>query len=101
MTALLILTPFPILAMVVLTDHFARRKTGRILSKLAFTLAVCAEIPMMVWVHRSVADESLALYIAYGGAILTVYAESVSYTHLRAHETVLDLLFRLLLEKNT
>ncbi len=75
MTALLILTPFPILAMVVLTDHFARRKTGRILSKLAFTLAVCAEIPMMVWVHRSVADESLALYIAYGGAILTVYAE--------------------------
>ncbi|WDT36878.1 hypothetical protein PVA38_11985 [Streptococcus pneumoniae D39] len=26
--------------------------------------------------------------------------ESVSYTHLRAHETVLDLVCRLLLEKN-
>ena len=27
-------------------------------------------------------------------------AQSVSYTHLRAHETVLDLVCRLLLEKN-
>ena len=40
---------------------------------------------------------------------VTVYAEddeaadiwSVSYTHLRAHETVLDLVCRLLLEKKT
>ena len=30
---------------------------------------------------------------------LRVYAEPVSYTHLRAHETVLDLVCRLLLEK--
>mgnify|MGYP003380700950 CR=1 FL=1 len=29
----------------------------------------------------------------------TQYAGSVSYTHLRAHETVLDLVCRLLLEK--
>ena len=29
------------------------------------------------------------------------YTESVSYTHLRAHETVLDLVCRLLLEKKT
>ena len=28
------------------------------------------------------------------------YLEAVSYTHLRAHETVLDLVCRLLLEKN-
>ena len=28
-----------------------------------------------------------------------VYAKTVSYTHLRAHETVLDLVCRLLLEK--
>ena len=33
-----------------------------------------------------------------GGAILTGIA-TVSYTHLRAHETVLDLVCRLLLEK--
>ena len=75
MTALLFLVPLPILMLVVLADHFAKRKGAWILSKLAFTLAVCAEVPMMVWVYRSVADESLALYIAYGGAILTVYAE--------------------------
>ena len=30
-----------------------------------------------------------------------IYIEPVSYTHLRAHETVLDLVCRLLLEKNT
>ena len=30
---------------------------------------------------------------------LLLYQESVSYTHLRAHETVLDLVCRLLLEK--
>ena len=29
----------------------------------------------------------------------TIYARAVSYTHLRAHETVLDLVCRLLLEK--
>ena len=30
----------------------------------------------------------------------TIAVKSVSYTHLRAHETVLDLVCRLLLEKN-
>ena len=33
------------------------------------------------------------------GACEVVVLESVSYTHLRAHETVLDLVCRLLLEK--
>ena len=32
-------------------------------------------------------------------AVLNAAAEPVSYTHLRAHETVLDLVCRLLLEK--
>ena len=32
-------------------------------------------------------------------ALTTVIPEPVSYTHLRAHETVLDLVCRLLLEK--
>lgn len=75
MTAFLPLAPLPILMLVVLTDHAAKRKGGQILSKVAFTLAVCAEIPMMVWVHRTVVDESLALYIAYGGTILATFAE--------------------------
>ena len=34
-----------------------------------------------------------------GGSAGRVEAEPVSYTHLRAHETVLDLVCRLLLEK--
>src|SRR5664280_3197378 len=34
-----------------------------------------------------------------GGAFFNSYQEAVSYTHLRAHETVLDLVCRLLLEK--
>ena len=32
-------------------------------------------------------------------AIIILYIGAVSYTHLRAHETVLDLVCRLLLEK--
>ena len=37
--------------------------------------------------------------IANGGYVWMLYGASVSYTHLRAHETVLDLVCRLLLEK--
>ena len=37
------------------------------------------------------------LQVVVCGALLTA---AVSYTHLRAHETVLDLVCRLLLEKN-
>ena len=36
----------------------------------------------------------------YGGYAKREWSFSVSYTHLRAHETVLDLVCRLLLEKN-
>ena len=34
-----------------------------------------------------------------GGLPVAAFVTSVSYTHLRAHETVLDLVCRLLLEK--
>ena len=34
-----------------------------------------------------------------GEAMFSITGETVSYTHLRAHETVLDLVCRLLLEK--
>ena len=42
-------------------------------------------------------------YIAAAAAALiwSSYSVAVSYTHLRAHETVLDLVCRLLLEKKT
>ena len=36
-----------------------------------------------------------------GLLVVSRVADAVSYTHLRAHETVLDLVCRLLLEKNT
>ena len=38
---------------------------------------------------------------AHTGPVLEIVASPVSYTHLRAHETVLDLVCRLLLEKKT
>ena len=40
-----------------------------------------------------------ALAKEIGGEQVTVYT-AVSYTHLRAHETVLDIVCRLLLEQN-
>ena len=42
------------------------------------------------WVNRDNARDFTSL---------TQYSAAVSYTHLRAHETVLDLVCRLLLEK--
>ena len=46
-------------------------------------------------------QHSLKRPVQGGGvaALLEIRAEPVSYTHLRAHETVLDLVCRLLLEK--
>ena len=48
---------------------------------------------------RTVLDGEIdAIVFAYHGAPMDVLGP-VSYTHLRAHETVLDLVCRLLLEK--
>ena len=50
--------------------------------------------------HRS--GQQVALHITQPpvvGVTTTAVAVPVSYTHLRAHETVLDLVCRLLLEK--
>ena len=52
-----------------------------------------------------VVDDQLALLLALGDMAERIQRgtaqepEAVSYTHLRAHETVLDLVCRLLLEK--
>ena len=44
-----------------------------------------------------VRDGAVAAQVAVPAVVLAI--EPVSYTHLRAHETVLDLVCRLLLEK--
>ena len=44
-------------------------------------------------------DDLLALLLRIGDDHLILGHRPVSYTHLRAHETVLDLVCRLLLEK--
>ena len=56
-----------------------------------YVLAVATQIIVFPWfsLHPSI-GQSLAL----GGVFI-----AVSYTHLRAHETVLDIVCRLLLEK--
>ena len=53
-------------------------------------------------VRRALASYPPFRHAAAGIAVKTSAdgIESVSYTHLRAHETVLDLVCRLLLEKN-
>ena len=55
-------------------------------------LALVAQLPSerKVWLLRALASEQWP-----------EWAKPVSYTHLRAHETVLDLVCRLLLEKKT
>ena len=44
-------------------------------------------------------EATMADKLAAGEAVIEGSRETVSYTHLRAHETVLDLVCRLLLEK--
>ena len=43
--------------------------------------------------------ETRQLVVEVGGRCVVNHLDPVSYTHLRAHETVLDLVCRLLLEK--
>ena len=47
------------------------------------------------------ARHEFAIIQTFETGIVLVGTEAVSYTHLRAHETVLDIVCRLLLEKNT
>ena len=56
---------------------------------------------LLVTVFLNIAGFSLILPLLpfYGNLFGASSFEAVSYTHLRAHETVLDLVCRLLLEK--
>ena len=48
---------------------------ARLFRITAWILAVWGEIPLLVWVHRSVVDESAALYVAYFGALVLLYIQ--------------------------
>ena len=50
---------------------------------------------------KNKSETIIVSYVGYKSDTIVVdrYHEAVSYTHLRAHETVLDLVCRLLLEK--
>jgi len=50
-----------------------------------------------IW--ASFGEGAMAMQAAAGGGAQAIGGATVSYTHLRAHETVLDLVCRLLLEK--
>ena len=62
---------------------------------------VCPDEIRHQWKERLIIDldSSYPLDLTFGQTGLAANLSSVSYTHLRAHETVLDLVCRLLLEK--
>ena len=63
---------------------------------------MCIRDSVSVHAHADGVDEELHLRdpdIVAGGGVNGDGAGAVSYTHLRAHETVLDIVCRLLLEK--
>ena len=57
---------------------------------------IFAEADILFFRHRKIICHP---EIAESGTRLWVVRQAVSYTHLRAHETVLDIVCRLLLEK--
>ena len=73
MTALFLILPFPILIMAALSNRVPEKRMARLFRLTAWILAVWGEIPLLVWVHRSVVDESAALYLAYFGALVFLY----------------------------
>mgnify|MGYP003376411062 CR=1 FL=1 len=70
------------------------RRTGGLQRKFFVALLIVGIVPGMVALWATYRSSTATLKQAIGEG-------SVSYTHLRAHETVLDLVCRLLLEKKT
>ena len=50
---------------------------------------------------RGIGRATALAFAAEGAQVIVCDMDAVSYTHLRAHETVLDLVCRLLLDKKT
>ena len=79
-------------------------EAGRVLDRPDYTAAAVANAEFLHATMRRADGRLLRSWQAAAGdarynAYLEDYAFPVSYTHLRAHETVLDLVFRLPLEK--
>ena len=74
-----------------LTENVCEQSTN-----LTWDLAVITEQIFHPW-ENNLTVEREAIGALNGGVLIK--SLSVSYTHLRAHETVLDLVCRLLLEK--
>ena len=55
---------------------------------------------MDIYINNTISTSTFMTKVAEGEHSPAYYLAPVSYTHLRAHETVLDLVCRLLLEKN-
>ena len=68
---------------------------------------MCIRDSLPIWAWHDAGDPVVPVLLtrkmvdAARGAGAEVRYDAVSYTHLRAHETVLDLVCRLLLEKKT
>eukprot|EP00657_Telonema_sp_P-1_P009008 TRINITY_DN3197_c0_g1_i3.p1 TRINITY_DN3197_c0_g1~~TRINITY_DN3197_c0_g1_i3.p1 ORF type:complete len:124 (-),score=64.37 TRINITY_DN3197_c0_g1_i3:9-380(-) len=60
---------------------------------------VCADLKASTALELATMKEEMVRYGCRMLRQVTVKTKAVSYTHLRAHETVLDLVCRLLLEK--
>ena len=69
-------------------------------SALAQILLLLGSAVAIVLVFQRLRVPSVLAYLLIGVLLGPHTAGPVSYTHLRAHETVLDLVCRLLLEKN-
>ena len=65
----------------------------------AFELVVVNLYPFAATVASGATPDECVEQIDIGGPSMVRAAATVSYTHLRAHETVLDLVCRLLLDK--
>ena len=81
---------WPILISGTITDASGRTLSGQ--TAEAFWYSVAHARPVAIGLNCALGAEQLRPYVAALG-------KAVSYTHLRAHETVLDLVCRLLLEK--
>ena len=57
------------------------------------------DLPAAERIEKKVADYKALLESSEDGWVMQYYTGTVSYTHLRAHETLSDLVCRLLLEK--
>jgi hypothetical protein len=74
-TLVLLLVPVPFLLVVAVCDYFADGKRYKLFATVGQILTFSAEVPALVWVHRSVKDEALALWVFYGLVLALLWVE--------------------------